>query len=247
MGFECRWFRFSLRKRHTEWPATLMNSERQTRSERRLFATTCAVFVVLAFLVYAWVYGSTYVAYWKYTPQEGDILFQSLPHSRLVNAIEGVSECPYSHCGIVSQQDGEWVVFEAYRNVEATPLREFVFRGRQQGFVALRLKSAHQQHVSATIANVKNYLGRPYDARYRMDDERIYCTELIYKAFEQACGQQLGELERLEDLNWKPHEESIRHFEQGPVPLEREMITPKQMALAAQLELVVAHNIAKPQ
>ena len=218
--------------------------ESLSRRERRLFLVMVSVCLLIAGVVFGLLYGPTYIAYWNYSPKEGDLLFQSLPHSRLVNAIEGVSESPFSHCGIVGKQDGKWVVFEAYRAVETTPLKEFIFRGRKQGFAIYRLKSAHRKHIPATMERVQAYVGRPYDVRYRMDDEHIYCTELIYKAFRDSSGgQQLGSLVRLGDLNWQPYEKSIQHFERGPVPLERQMITPRQMALAKQLELVVAHKI----
>ena len=217
---------------------------KRNRRERRIFAVILAVFSLFVLTIFAWVYGPTYLAYWNYSPQEGDILFQSLPRSRLVNAIEGVSESAYSHCGIVAKQDGGWIVYEAYRNVEATPLREFIFRGRNQGFAVYRFKPAYQQFIPATIDKVQTFLGRPYDVRYRMDDDYIYCTELIYKAYRASSGgQQLGELVRLGDLNWRPYESTIKHFERGPVPLDRGITTPKAMAQADQLELVFAHKM----
>ena len=111
------------------------------RRERRVFIVTFVVCTLLGLAVIAFVFGPAYVAYWKYSPQEGDIIFQSLPRSRLVNAIEGVTQSPYSHCGIVSKQDDAWVVYEAYRNVEVTPLKEFIFRGRNQGFAVYRLNT----------------------------------------------------------------------------------------------------------
>lgn len=204
---------------------------------------TLAIGLAIAFAVFASVYGSSYLAYWKYEPQEGDILFQSLPPSRLVNAIEGVSESPYSHCGLVAKQNGRWVVLEAYHNVEETPLKDFVFRGRQQGFVVYRLKPEYRQFIPATIENARTYLGRPYDVRYRIDDEQIYCSELIYKAYLTASGQQLGRLTRLRDLNWRPHEATIAHFEGGPAPLDREMITPKDMARSSLLTPVYSYAL----
>ena len=216
---------------------------RQKR-DRRIVAIILAVFALFVLAVFAWIYGPTYVAYWHYSPMEGDILFQSLPRSRLVNAIEGVSESPYSHCGIVAKQDGRWIVYEAYRNVEATPLREFVFRGRNQGFAVYRFKPSYQQFIPATIDKVRTFLGRPYDVRYRMDDDHIYCSELIYKAYlASSGGEPLGELVRLGDLNWRPYESAIKHFEGGPVPLDREMTTPREMAQADQLELVFTHRL----
>jgi len=218
--------------------------QKRYRRERRVFASVLAVSALLTSAVFAGIYGPACVAYWTYSPREGDILFQSLPRSRLVNAIEGASASPYSHCGIVAREHGKWVVWEAYRRVEATPLREFIFRGRNQGFAVYRFKNIHQKHIPATIAQVKTYLGRPYDARYRMDDDCIYCSELIYKAYLDASGQQLGTLVRLGDLNWRPFADTIKHYENGPVPLDLEMITPRDMAWAEQLELVFAHRIA---
>jgi hypothetical protein len=144
----------------------------------------------------------------------------------------------------VSNQNGNWLVYEALDGVEATPLKEFIFRGRNHGFAVFRLKPAHQDHVSKTVENVRSYLGRPYDARYRMDDEKIYCTELIFKAYQDASGEQLGKLVCLSDLNWRPFQDTIQHFEGGPVPLDREMTTPKDMAHASQLQPVFSYRIS---
>ncbi len=202
--------------------------------------------VVLAALAYA--FGPACVACWDYQPREGDVVFQSLPHSRLVNAIEGATQSAYSHCGVVGKQDGRWVVYEAYDGVVATPLREFLFRGRNQGFAVYRLKEDRQRYVPAMLKCVQSYLGRPYDVRYRFDDEAIYCSELIFKAYRTATGgEELGAVVKFGDLNWKPFEETVRHYEPGPVPLDREMITPKDLALASQLDLVFSHAIQVAQ
>lgn len=76
-----------------------------------------------------------------------------------------------------------------------------------------------------------------------MDDDRIYCSELIYKAYHKSSGQPIGELVRLGDLNWQPFEETIKFFEDGPVPVDRELITPRALAAAKELELVLAYRI----
>ncbi len=72
-----------------------------------------------------------------------------------------------------------------------------------------------------------------------MDDAKIYCSELIYKAFKKAGGGALGITRLLGDLNWKPHEQTIRAITGGQVPLSREMITPKDLAEAEQMEAVL--------
>ena len=90
-------------------------------------------------------------------------------------------------------------------------------------------------------------LDRPYDTRYKMDDDRIYCSELIYKAYRAASGGgEAGRLVRLGDLNWGKYERTIIELEGGPPPLDREMITPRDLALAPQLELVKSYRIRVP-
>jgi hypothetical protein len=173
-----------------------------------------------------------------YQPQEGDIVFQSLPPSRLSVAIEGATHSPLSHCGIVARRNGHWVVIEAYREVEETPLAGWLRRGDGGGFIVYRLREPNDRHVSAMINAARNLTGRAYDVRYRWDDERIYCSELIAKAYEQASGSTIGKTVRLEELDWQPYRETIEHFEQGPVPLKREILTPRDLARAEQLQEV---------
>lgn len=172
-----------------------------------------------------------------YAVQEGDILFQPLPHGGLVDAIEGVSLSIYSHCGIVVRDGGEWYVLEAIGPVRTTPLGDWIRRGRGGYFDAYRLDSALQPKIPAILASARTYLGRPYDKHYDFDDQRIYCSELVFKAVRTATGVSLGKVERLGDLNWEPHAAFIRSIE-GYVPKNREMITPRSLSAAKELTLV---------
>jgi uncharacterized protein YycO len=176
-----------------------------------------------------------YLNFQKYKAENGDLIFQSLPLQDLVLAIEGLSESPYSHCGIVVDREGEWFVLEAIGPVKYTPLYEWVQRGREESFAVYRLKD--NTGVKPFITAAENYLGKPYDVRYRMDEEKIYCSELIYKAYFQAVGIKLGELKALGEMPWQEYTKTIRKYEQGEPPLERLMITPANLAKAKELEL----------
>jgi len=196
----------------------------------------------------AWSRWAVASAMAQYEPQEGDVIFQSLPHGPVVWAIEGVTKSPYSHCGIVAKKNGQWIVYEAYDGVAATPLKTFLFRGRGGGFVVYRLRDEYREHIPQTLKCCEDYLGRPYDIRYRLDDEKIYCSELIYKAYRDATsGQQLGELMKFGDMNWQPYEALIKKIEGGEVPVDREMITPVDLAKAPQLEPAFSHNLKVEQ
>ena len=173
-----------------------------------------------------------------YEPRVGDVLFQSLPHHELIDAIEGSTRSPYSHCGIVALDRGRWMVIEAIGPVRQTPLEQWIRQGRGGTMAAHRLHDRYGEKLDAFIAAARTHLGKPYDTRYRLDDERIYCSELIYKAFKDATGEDMGQLVRLGDLDWKPYESTIRKYEGGEPPLDRLMITPRDLAKAPQLNPV---------
>jgi len=191
--------------------------------------------------------GPASFAYWTYFPQEGDVIFQALPHQEVVDAIEGATDSDFSHCGIVARVNDQWVVYEAIGKVRETPLYDYLLRGRGRGFAVYRWKTSERERVPAILECTRTMLGRPYDTRYKMDDERIYCSELIYKAYRAATGgAQVGQLVRLGELNWGKYERTIIELEGGPPPLDREMITPRDLALAPQLELVKSYRIRVP-
>jgi hypothetical protein len=173
-----------------------------------------------------------------YKPRHGDIVFQSLSHSPLTDMIEGITNSSYSHCGIVEEARGGWKVIEAIGPVRETSLEEWIHQGRNGQFAAYRLKPSYADDINKFVSAAHDYLGRPYDFRYEMDDSKIYCSELVFKAFRKSTHQDLGHLVKLQDLNWQPYTNLIKQLEEGPVPLDREIITPLNLAKAEQLQCV---------
>ena len=179
-----------------------------------------------------------------YSPKEGDILFQSLNRSSdLVRAIEGVTNSEFSHCGIVVKENGNWYVNEAFGPVHNTPLDKWMSRGRGFRVSVFRLKEEYQKHIPSVISELEKYQGLPYDSRYRMDDKHIYCSELVYKAFLDATGLKLGKLETLGSLNWEPFKSTIKKYENGPVPLDRQMISPISLSRSEKLIKIAAYAL----
>lgn len=172
-----------------------------------------------------------------YEPQEGDVLFQSLPESPLVQAIEGATHSPYSHCGLVTRVGERWVVLEAIGPVRYTPLEAWIGQGRDARFDAYRLDPRWAPRIPAMISVAERYLGRPYDIHYEFGDEAIYCSELVYKAAQEGLGESLGTVQRLGELDWQDHRQVILEIE-GTVPEDRLMITPRALAEAPALRCV---------
>ena len=179
-----------------------------------------------------------------YEPAEGDILFQSLPNEPgmdLVDAIEGATNSPYSHCGMVFRDDDQWMVIEAIGPVKITHLLDYIARGREHKLWVYRFDEDKRKHVPAALAAMKEDLGKPYDPRYRFDSEAIYCSELIYRGWKAATGEGLGKVVTLGSLDWQHYKPVIEAIEgPGNHPLDREMITPRDLAKAPGLRLVHA-------
>jgi len=187
--------------------------------------------------LFAFLISQNFLSLGAYQPEEGDLYFQSLPQNAVVNAIEGASESPYSHCGILVQKVDKWFVLEAIGPVKETPLAKWIKQARDKHYDVFRLEAEHKGKIPAFIKAARKYMGRPYDIRYRMDDEKIYCSELIFKGYRDATGESLGKLVKFGDLKWVRHTPVILAIE-GNIPLNRIMITPRHLSEAKQLEKV---------
>ncbi|MDP0489650.1 MAG: YiiX/YebB-like N1pC/P60 family cysteine hydrolase [Verrucomicrobiota bacterium JB023] len=216
----------------------------KTVGARRRLMMLCAALIAIVSWNCAWSWAS-----FRYRPVEGDLLFQSLPNPPgldLVDAIEGASESPYSHCGAVVRTDEGWAVLEGMvPHVKETPLDEWLRRGRGR-FSVYRLKHSLRDHIPEWIAEMRKELGKPYDFYYEMSDHSIYCSELPFDAWKRVTGDEMGSLVRLGDLKWQKYREVISAIEgTEQIPLEREMITPKHLAQAKQLEFVMANGLKR--
>jgi hypothetical protein len=80
----------------------------------------------------------------------------------------------------------------------------------------------------------------PYDFDYNMraNTNEVYCSSLVYLAFQKSTGEQMGKLEKLGDLDWRPFAGFIMQDQLGHLPLDREMITPASLSRAPQLHEV---------
>ena len=184
----------------------------------------------------SYAYGADDTVKSDYSPQVGDVIFQSLSlKSDLVVAIEGITRSKYSHCGIVVKQKGIWYVNEASGHVQNTPLFQWLRQSRDMKAYVYRFKKKYAENIPKLIKALKKYQGLPYDVKYRLNDNKIYCSELIYRAYKDATGNELGKLIALGDMNWKPYRKTIEKYEGAAPPLKRLMITPAALSMAKEL------------
>lgn len=204
------------------------------------FGVLMALFGVLV----AWSWIDTFWTLSKYKPQVGDVVVQDIdPCGRLLRAVKGVSQSQWCHCGVVDRVNGEWIVNEAVGGgVKQTPLVYFLLRGDETRFAVYRLTEQFSHQAGKFAQSCSQYLGRPYDSKYELDDEKIYCSELVYKAYLSATGDTLVNTQELGDLNWEDYVDDIKHYSESDdlaAVLEREVVTPVALTYSPKLQKVL--------
>ena len=112
----------------------------------------------------------------KYTPKDGDIIFQS-SKSFQSTAIKIGTVSKYSHCGIIVMRNDRPYVLEAHKGVELTPLNKWIDRGVLcNHYKIMRLKDSKKLKVNYT-------LGIPYDLDFRFNNGKYYCSELVWDIY----------------------------------------------------------------
>jgi hypothetical protein len=220
---------------------------------RESLAKTSLLLATLVMLAASWAGWTTirdFQAIGRYRPEIGDVIVQSItPCGRLLRTIKGVTESKWCHCGVVDRKDDSWVVCEAVGNgVRYTPLAYFLLRGETIDFAAYRLAGDFRRSAGALAACCGKYVGRPYDIQYELDDEKIYCSELVYKAFRDATGgDELRVVQRFGDLNWKPFEKDIAFYHGSEdLPFDRLVITPAALTTTDRMQEVVKARVSLP-
>lgn len=172
-----------------------------------------------------------------YDFRSGDILFQHLP-GKLGSVICEVTDSPLSHCGMVVERKGELQVIEAIGPVRYISLKKWLNQGDRGRFTQMRLKEVSQEQIAKAVTEAESMLGRPYDIQYELDDQKIYCSELVYKAYLRGAEIEVGDKEELGNLRWRGQEEFIRAITGGDLPLGRVMVTPASVARNSRLKLM---------
>lgn len=182
-----------------------------------MMRTLVRLLLPLAFITHAWAYA----------PREGDVLFQTSRSAQSL-AIQKATHSPYSHVGIVLFRNGQPYVFEAVQPVKFTPLRAWIARGKEGRFVARRArKPLSPLAVAAMHRLAARWVGRPYDPTFEWSDNRMYCSELVWKLYKGA-GITLAPLARLGsfDLGDPVVRKILQQRYGSHVPLDEPVIAP---------------------
>jgi hypothetical protein len=175
--------------------------------------------------------------------RDGDVAFHTSRSAQSV-AIQSATHSPYSHMGMVVFRGGKPFVLEAISTVRETPLREWLARGAGGHYVVKRLRDADTvldaEAARRLVAAASSFVGRAYDLTFEWSDDRVYCSELVWKAYHEALGIDLGELTELRafDLTDPRVRSRMRERYGDRVPLGEKVISPAAVFASPRLVVV---------
>jgi hypothetical protein len=170
--------------------------------------------------------------------RDGDLVFHTSRSSQSL-AIQRATNSPFSHMGLIIHRGGKPFVFEAIARVQYTPLRQWIDRGDRRAYVVKRLKTPLTNDQARDLRAVAaRYAGKPYDLYFDWSDERIYCSELVWKIYHEALGLEIGARQELRqfDLSHPVVKAKLRERYGSRVPLDEPVISPAAMFESPLLE-----------
>jgi hypothetical protein len=186
-------------------------------------------------------------------PKSGDIVFQDSEvdgeghkHSGQAGPIKELTKSDWSHMGIYFEKPGGAVVVEAIgRAHKEIPWSEWRGHGAGGNYAVRRLKGGLDAPAAKALYQAATkYAGKPYDFKFAWNDDEIYCSELVWKAFRDACHKKVGQVQRLGDFalsspaGTKLIERPVSWGSIEKVPLEEKVVSPQAILSSPELDEV---------
>ncbi len=178
--------------------------------------------------------------------RDGDIIFQTSQSAQSI-AIQKATHLKYSHMEIIFFRNGKPYVYEAIKTVQYTPLNKWIARGDGGHYIIKRLRDADRILAPNAVTKLryaaKKFQGRPYDLTFGWSDDRIYCSELVWKIYDQGIGVQVGRLQKLRDFDLSDPVVKTKMQERygNRVPMDETVISPGEMFSSKLLIVVIEH------
>ena len=187
----------------------------------------------------------------NFIPHEGDLLFQDLDSSPLCEAIEqvtfGIDSLSFSHIGIITIIDQKYYVLEAFSNgVDTVSLDVFLNRSlnteNNPKVVVGRVKNEYTNLIPKAINFGIKLIGKNYDEEFIIDNDKFYCSELIYEIFYSANNNQ--DFFYLNPMTYKANGKTLQIWEEyfdnlnTTIPEKELGINPGSISLSEKINII---------
>jgi uncharacterized protein YycO len=171
----------------------------------------------------------------------GDIIFQHCSSQANI-AIQKATNSKYSHCGIIIiDENGIPLVAEAGDVVRVQPLMNFINQGENNEFVVKRLIDEIKINETDKLVNyLRSIENRNYDYIFDWSDDEIYCSELVWKAYNKAYEIEICDLRELRefDLTSEMVKKVLNEKYKDNIPLDESVVSPEDIFVSKLLKQV---------
>lgn len=135
--------------------------------------------------------------------KEGDLVFQDLDCGPLCDAIEAVTEGykqrDFSHVAIIIKENGRLRAIEAIGTEVRTISIDSLFQRtpNENKYLVMRLNEEYLSRSKNISKKSLQYLGKKYDDRFIMNNDSLYCSELVYEVYNTAIKSQIFDLQAM--------------------------------------------------
>ena len=166
------------------------------------------------------------------TFKTGDIIYQSSDQGQS-KAVKLATHSKYSHVGLVIVKESEVFVLEAVQPVQMIPINHWIERSKDKKYCLQRLKdSTDLSKFNTSLDSISNVMiGKNYDLLFEWSDEKLYCSELVWKVYKEVFGIELCDLKQLKDFDLThPYVKKIMTQRYGKkYPLEQSVVAPEDL------------------
>lgn len=132
--------------------------------------------------------------------KDGDIILHTSKSNQSV-MLQKITKSNFTHCGIVFYRNGKPYVFEAVQPVKITPLNSWISRGVGGRYAVIRPYTPLSPNQKSKMYDyAKKQIGKNYDLKFQWSDNKIYCSELVWKCY-MAAGIELSEPKKFKNYN----------------------------------------------
>ena len=154
--------------------------------------------IIVYFLLFSTYVGATNIFFSNSSYKDGDLIFQTelLPRGM---AIQAATASRYNHVGIIFKENGKYYVYEAIGTVTKTPLDSFVNRRGTFGRYTVMRPNKNNIDVNALKNYIRAQIGKRYDPQLKWTDSKMYCSELVWKAYHNSNSLKISTPKSIED------------------------------------------------